>query len=52
MKARLKPGETPGDRIMKVDHAGEHGAICIYTAQRWFAPWRAPEAVIWPGMRL
>ncbi|MDQ4087685.1 MAG: demethoxyubiquinone hydroxylase family protein, partial [Pseudomonadota bacterium] len=20
---------------MKVDHAGEHGAICIYRAQRW-----------------
>lgn len=45
MKARLKPGETLGDRIMKVDHAGEHGAICIYTAQRWFARWRAPEMV-------
>ena len=45
MKARLKPGETLGDRIMKVDHAGEQGAICIYTAQRWFARWRAPEMV-------
>ncbi|WP_216352911.1 demethoxyubiquinone hydroxylase family protein [Sphingomonas sp. LM7] len=30
---------------MKVDHAGEHGAICIYRAQRWFARWRAPEMV-------
>jgi ubiquinone biosynthesis monooxygenase Coq7 len=45
MKARLKPGETLGDRVMKVDHAGEHGAICIYLAQRWFARWRAPEMV-------
>jgi 3-demethoxyubiquinol 3-hydroxylase len=30
---------------MKVDHAGEHGAICIYRVQRWFARWRAPEMV-------
>lgn len=43
--ARLKVGETLGDRVMKVDHAGEHGAICIYRAQRWFARWRAPEMV-------
>lgn len=43
--ARLKPGETLGDRIMKVDHAGEHGAICIYRAQIAFARWRAPEMV-------
>jgi ubiquinone biosynthesis monooxygenase Coq7 len=39
---RLNVGETLGDRVMKVDHAGEHGAICIYTAQKWFARWRAP----------
>ena len=43
--ARLKVGETLGDRVMKVDHAGEHGAICIYRAQRWFARWRAPDMV-------
>lgn len=43
--ARLKPGETLGDRVMKVDHAGEHGAICIYRAQFWFARWRAPDMV-------
>jgi ubiquinone biosynthesis monooxygenase Coq7 len=43
--ARLKRGETLGDRIMKVNHAGEHGAVCIYTAQRWFARWRAPDMV-------
>jgi len=41
--ARLNVGETLGDRVMKVDHAGEHGAVCIYLAQRWFARWRAPE---------
>lgn len=44
--ARLKQGETLGDRVMKVDHAGEHGAICVYRAQRWFARWRAPEMVL------
>lgn len=43
--ARLKAGETLGDRVMKVDHVGEHGAVCIYRAQRWFARWRAPEMV-------
>lgn len=43
--ARLRAGETLGDRVMKVDHAGEHGAVCIYTAQRWFARWRAPDLV-------
>jgi len=43
LAARLKLGETLGDRVMKVDHAGEHGAVCIYSAQRWFARWRAPE---------
>jgi len=41
--ARLNPGETLGDRVIKVDHAGEHGAVCIYLAQMWFARWRAPE---------
>jgi len=43
--ARLAFGETLGDRVMKVDHAGEHGAICIYRAQRWMARWRAPDMV-------
>ena len=41
--ARLNRDETLGDRIIKVDHAGEHGAVCIYRAQRWFARWRAPD---------
>lgn len=44
--ARLKTGETLGDRVMKVDHAGEHGAVCIYAAQRWFARWTAPDFVV------
>lgn len=41
--ARLQLGESLGDRIMKVDHAGEQGAICIYLAQRWIARWRVPD---------
>jgi 3-demethoxyubiquinol 3-hydroxylase len=32
-----------GNRILKVDHAGEHGAINVYRAQHWVARWRAPE---------
>lgn len=31
--ARLRSGETLGDRILKVDHAGEHGAVNIYRGQ-------------------
>ncbi|HEY0628034.1 MAG TPA: demethoxyubiquinone hydroxylase family protein [Sphingomicrobium sp.] len=37
---------TPlGNRILKVDHAGEHGAISVYRAQRWIARWRSPSMV-------
>lgn len=43
LSARLNPGETLGDRVIKVDHAGEHGAVCIYRAQLWVARWRAPD---------
>jgi ubiquinone biosynthesis monooxygenase Coq7 len=34
-----------GDRIIKVDHAGEHGAICIYTGQIHIARLTAPAIV-------
>lgn len=34
-----------GDRIIKVDHAGEHGAICIYTGQILMARLTAPAMV-------
>ena len=40
--ARLAPGETLGDRVLRVDHAGEHGAVCVYRAQLRFARWTAP----------
>ena len=32
--ARLNAGEGLGDRILKVVHAGEHGAVNIYRGQR------------------
>jgi ubiquinone biosynthesis monooxygenase Coq7 len=34
-----------GDRVMKVDHAGEQGAVCIYRGQRWIASLFAPSLV-------
>lgn len=43
--ARLKSGESLGDRILKVDHAGEHGAVNIYRAQIFVARWRSPGMV-------
>lgn len=43
LSARLNRGETLGDRVIKVDHAGEHGAVCVYRAQRWISRWRSPE---------
>lgn len=37
---------TPlGDRILKVDHAGEHGAVNIYRAQILVSQWTAPQRV-------
>ena len=42
---RLRRARTLGETMLKVDHAGEHGAVCIYRAQRWFARWRAPGMV-------
>jgi len=32
-----RPPGTLGDRIIKVNHAGEHGAICIYSGQMLMA---------------
>ena len=37
LSAKLRPGESLGDRVMKVNHAGEQGAVCIYRSQRWMA---------------
>ena len=45
LRATLHGSETLGDRIMKVNHAGEQGAIAVYATQRWIARWRAPDMV-------
>lgn len=37
--------EGPGDRIMKVNHAGEHGAVSIYTGQILVARLTARDVV-------
>jgi ubiquinone biosynthesis monooxygenase Coq7 len=44
MDAVVQTGGTKrlGDRIIKVNHAGEHGAICIYTGQIHMARFTAP----------
>lgn len=34
-----------GHRMIKVDHAGEHGAICIYSGQLFMARFSAPGMV-------
>jgi ubiquinone biosynthesis monooxygenase Coq7 len=43
--ARLKYGETLGDRVIKVNHAGEHGAINIYRGQLLVCRVTAPQLV-------
>lgn len=47
MDAVAQPGapKSLGDRIIKVNHAGEHGAICIYTGQIHLARLTAPAMV-------
>ena len=37
---------TLGNRMIKVDHAGEHGAICIYSGQRFMARLFNPALVV------
>jgi 3-demethoxyubiquinol 3-hydroxylase len=41
--ARLAADESLGDRVMKVDHAGEHGAVNIYRAQLLACRWRKSD---------
>ena len=42
MHANLNPHETPGDRVVKVNHAGEHGAVNIYRGRLLLARLTAP----------
>lgn len=39
----LPPGTALGSRILKVNHAGENGAIHIYLGQLQMARWTAPS---------
>src|SRR5258708_3547579 len=41
--AQLAADESLGDRVMKVDHAGEHGAVNIYRAQLLACRWRRSD---------
>lgn len=41
--ARLAADESLGDRVMKVDHAGEHGTVNIYRAQLLACRWRRSD---------
>jgi len=43
--ARLNRGESLGDRVLKVNHAGEQGAINIYRGQILASRLRAPRLV-------
>lgn len=45
MTTGLQSARSLGDRVMKVNHAGEQGAICIYRGQRWVAAWLMPDLV-------
>jgi ubiquinone biosynthesis monooxygenase Coq7 len=47
--AKLNRGESLGDRILKVNHAGENGAINIYRGQVFVSRLRAPSLV--PDLR-
>lgn len=42
--------ESAGDRIIKVNHAGENGAVSIYRGQIFMARWTAPAML--PQLRL
>lgn len=44
-KRKLDRAVALGGRILKVDHAGEQGAVNIYRAQIFMARWTAPALV-------
>ena len=39
----LRRAHTKSEKMIKVDHVGENGAVHIYRAQRWVAKFRAPD---------
>lgn len=44
-KRKLRPASTVAEKMIKVDHAGENGAVNIYRAQRLVARIRVPSLV-------
>jgi len=45
LHARLNANESLGGRVMKVNHAGEQGAVCIYSGQIFVARFTARSIV-------
>ncbi len=45
MSYKLRPAETKAEKMIKVDHAGENGAVNIYRAQRLISYIRTPQLV-------
>jgi ubiquinone biosynthesis monooxygenase Coq7 len=45
LAARFGPGDSLGNRVLKVNHAGEHGAVNIYRGQILMCRWRASNLV-------
>jgi 3-demethoxyubiquinol 3-hydroxylase len=43
ISGQLRPASTIAEKMIKVDHAGENGAVNIYRAQRLVARIRAPR---------
>ena len=42
----MRPAKTKSEKMIKVDHAGENGAVNIYRAQKLIARLRAPSLLI------
>lgn len=45
ISARLNRGEPLANRLLRVDHGGENGAVNIYKAQALVCGWRAPDLI-------
>lgn len=43
IKPKTRPAKTTNERMIKVNHAGENGAVSIYRAQSWMVRWRTPK---------
>jgi ubiquinone biosynthesis monooxygenase Coq7 len=45
ISVKLRPASTVAEKMIKVDHAGENGAVNIYRAQKLVARIRAPSLI-------